>query len=327
MQSDLVSVIIPAYNASRYIRECLDSVLGQTHKNLEIIVINDGSTDNTHDILREIQDDRLIVINQKNMGCSASKNIGLNIASGNYIQYLDADDLLSVDKIKLQLEVLQSSKSALAVCKTIVIGHDKNIINGEIDTDLLKLEGSGVDFLLRLLGSSGVFGMVQPNAYLLTRGLVEKVGPWLTDLYPCPDEDGEYFSRVLLNSSYVYFTSGVNYYRKIGDANSLSQQISIDRIINQLKTTERKFVNLIESGNKSEITMLLLQVNITHIVYAFSNKFPEVIPFAEAILEKYNISRFKLLGQGKFQKLSYVFGVKNALKIRWLTSKLLLGKY
>ena len=91
MHSELVSVIIPAYNAEDYIIQCLESILKQTYTNLEIIVVNDGSTDATLEILKTIQDSRIVLISQENRGCSSAKNSGLKHASGSFIQYLDAD--------------------------------------------------------------------------------------------------------------------------------------------------------------------------------------------------------------------------------------------
>lgn len=114
----LVSIIIPAYNAGEFISKTLDSILNQTWTNWEAIVVNDGSIDNTEAIVKQYaeSDNRIILVSQSNRGCSPAKNIGLGFAKGDFVQYLDADDILGKDKIKLQVEaLLTSGGSAVAV--------------------------------------------------------------------------------------------------------------------------------------------------------------------------------------------------------------------
>ena len=95
-----ISVIIPAYNSSLHLRECLDSIIYQTHKDLEIILVDDCSKDNTYEIMREyaLKDNRIILIkNPSNMGAGASRNVGLDNATGNYVTFVDSDDFLDLD--------------------------------------------------------------------------------------------------------------------------------------------------------------------------------------------------------------------------------------
>src|SRR4051812_16561576 len=98
MNDPKVSIIIPAYNASGVIAEAIQSIQSQTWQNWELVIINDGSTDHTEDVVSQyLADPRIVYSKQENMGCSAAKNTGLALASGQFIQYLDADDLLSAD--------------------------------------------------------------------------------------------------------------------------------------------------------------------------------------------------------------------------------------
>ena len=91
-----VSVIIPAYNAENDIEHCIESIISQTYKNTEIIIVNDGSKDNTKKILEKLNNkyENIIIINQKNNGVSASRNAGINMASGDYLMFVDSDDFL-----------------------------------------------------------------------------------------------------------------------------------------------------------------------------------------------------------------------------------------
>ena len=90
-KSSKISVIITVYNTERYLPRCLDSVLSNTYDNLEVICINDGSTDNSINILDnyKVSDERVVVINQKNSGVSAARNAGINVATGEYIAFID----------------------------------------------------------------------------------------------------------------------------------------------------------------------------------------------------------------------------------------------
>ena len=96
MDEKLVSVIIPAYNIEDYIGRCLDSVLSQTYKNLEILVVDDGSSDCTGEILDDYEkkDQRIRVIHKENGGVSSARNIGIEAATGDYIGFVDGDDLM-----------------------------------------------------------------------------------------------------------------------------------------------------------------------------------------------------------------------------------------
>ena len=127
----LVSVIIPVYNVAAYLRESLDSVVAQTYKNLEIIIIDDGSTDGSGDICGEYEHDpRVKLIHQENRGLSNARNIGLDIVHGEYIAFLDPDDAYHQDFIRLMLDKIQKEKTSIVVCKFAVYETD-----GEIRVD------------------------------------------------------------------------------------------------------------------------------------------------------------------------------------------------
>lgn len=104
--SPLVSVIVPAYQQRRWVVEALDSVFAQTYPGIEVIVVDDGSTDGTADVVRERFGDSVHVVRQTNRGLAAARNAGLALARGELIQFLDADDRLAPDKIALQVEAL-----------------------------------------------------------------------------------------------------------------------------------------------------------------------------------------------------------------------------
>ena len=114
----LISLIIPVYNAQTYLPRCLDSVLAQTHQNLEIILIDDGSADKSGEICDEYaqKDARIRVIHQKNAGVSAARNAGLRVAKGEYIGFVDADDFIEADMYRYLLASALQYRCAIAVC-------------------------------------------------------------------------------------------------------------------------------------------------------------------------------------------------------------------
>ncbi len=125
MKTQLVSVVIPVYNAEKTIIACLDSVNNQTYPDIEIIVVNDGSTDQTTKLLEDYQNFSLRsvrIFTQKNAGPSVARNFGISLAKGEYIAFLDADDRWVNDKIENQLKVFESDYSIGLVAGLISVG-------------------------------------------------------------------------------------------------------------------------------------------------------------------------------------------------------------
>ncbi|MFH1561035.1 MAG: glycosyltransferase family 2 protein [Patescibacteria group bacterium] len=128
----LISVVMPAYNAGSYLVEAIESVLGQTYENFEFIIVNDGSTDNTWEIIKQYakKDKRITAIkNKSNLGVSAAANIATSEAKGKFIARMDADDVSFSDRLEKQVEFLQKNKEVVAVGgQCIVIDKNNNII-------------------------------------------------------------------------------------------------------------------------------------------------------------------------------------------------------
>jgi len=122
-----ISIIIPVYNVSKYLKRCLDSVINQTYKNIEIIIVNDGSTDDSLKICESYQkkDKRIIIINQKNQGLSAARNKGLNIANGKYICFIDSDDYVFYDYVLYLYRLIKKDNYDFSSCNSIKIINNK----------------------------------------------------------------------------------------------------------------------------------------------------------------------------------------------------------
>ena len=174
MKKELVSVIIPAFNAASYIRQTLNSVLAQTYQALEVIVVDDGSTDSTGAIVEEFakKDARIQLVRQCNAGVGAARNTAIGKAHGKYIAPLDADDLFFPEKLEKQVACMErwGSETGLVYCGTTVIDEHGHFVR---TNDLQTLEGRlRLAVVLRNVGSASV--------PLIRATALEKVGTYLT---------------------------------------------------------------------------------------------------------------------------------------------------
>ncbi len=156
----LISVIIPVYNGEKTIHETIKSVLNQTFSNFELIIVNDGSQDSTLEVISTIQDPRIKVYSYSNAGLAATRNRGISLAKGEYISFIDADDLWTVDKLESQLKALQENpKAAVAYSWTEHIDESSQLFrsgpqqtfNGDVYARLLLEDfiGNGSNPLIR----------------------------------------------------------------------------------------------------------------------------------------------------------------------------------
>ncbi len=131
-----ISIIIPCYNQELYIAECLDSVIAQTFSDFEAIVINDGSTDNSLQIIKEYleKDNRIKLVNQDNLGVVSSRNVGLHAAQGNYIYPLDGDDKIAPNCLEVLLKAMQSNKGDVIYSQVEYFGSKTGLFNRPLPT-------------------------------------------------------------------------------------------------------------------------------------------------------------------------------------------------
>lgn len=205
----LVSILIPAYNAQEWIADTLRSAIAQTWEPKEIIVVDDGSTDQTLTIVREFESDNLRVVTQSNQGAAAARNKALSLAHGDYIQWLDADDLLAPDKIDLQMKAVADGCNKRVLLSAPFGRFKYRYYRTQFIPTSLWKDQSAVQWLTHKLGEN-VY--MQTATWLVSRELTDVAGPWNTQLLG--DDDGEYFCRVLLASEGVRFVPNARvYYR------------------------------------------------------------------------------------------------------------------
>ena len=131
--SELISVIIPVYNAENYLRPCIESVLSQTYSNLEILLVDDGSTDNSGDIceIYAKKDNRIRVLHKQNGGPSSARNLGLDLASGDFVTFIDSDDVVSPRLLQQLLDILGSNKISMCSYQKFLNDPTSNMKSGK----------------------------------------------------------------------------------------------------------------------------------------------------------------------------------------------------
>ena len=309
----LVSIITPVYNKAAFVRETLDSALGQTYPNIEMVLINDGSTDGSLAILEEFQSkfpDKIILIDQVNGGVSKATNAGIQASSGEYMQFLDADDLLSPDKIENQISLLKGKPSAVISSCEWVMFEEKpsNYLN--IPYGIFQNFDSGKECVLRFWNHQE---MMQPAAYLTHRSLIEKAGDWNENLII--NQDGEFFSRVLLHSqNVVYESKGKVFYRSPGIDN-VSQQKTKKAWISLLESYFSYEKNFFQFEDSQRVRIALKKV-YQKFIYDIYPEYPELIIKAEKHMQDLEIPDKTFIGGPKFQQLSKIVGFKNALRLK-----------
>jgi glycosyltransferase involved in cell wall biosynthesis/peptidoglycan/xylan/chitin deacetylase (PgdA/CDA1 family) len=213
----LVSILIPAFNAEEWISDTLCSAIAQTWEPKEIIVVDDGSTDQTLAIARQFESGGVRVIEQKNQGGAAARNTAFSLSHGEYIQWLDADDLLAPDKIARQMAILDRCENKRTLLSSPFGMFMYRTHRAQFTPTALWHDLSPIEWLLRKMGQN-IY--MQTATWLLSRELTEAAGPWDTRLLS--DDDGEYFCRVLLASSGVRFVPEAKVYYRAFRYNSLS---------------------------------------------------------------------------------------------------------
>ena len=219
----LVSILIPAYNAQEWIAETIQSALAQTWQWKEIIIVDDGSSDATLRVARQYESSTVKVIHQENGGACRARNRALRESQGDYIQWLDADDLLAADKIEQQLTVAESHAAPDVLFSSAWGSFYYRPRKARFRPTPLWRDLDAIEWLVLWQANRW---MMHPSTWLVSRRLTDKAGLW--DERLARDQDGEYFCRVVALSCFVKFVSESRcYYRTAnlsGVSNSSSQK-------------------------------------------------------------------------------------------------------
>ena len=261
----LVSILISAYNAEHWIGYTLESAIAQTWPRKEIIVVDDGSTDRTGDIARRFASRGVTVVSTENGGLSAGLNHAFDHCEGDYLQYLDADDLLVPDKIELQLAALRKSDSRRVLLSSPWAPFFYRTQHARFVRNTLWEDLSPVEWLLRKMGENL---HMQNATWLVSRELAEAAGPWLEDLHY--DQDGEYFTRVLLESEVTRFVPETGIYYRVTGSNRVSYIGNSDTKRSSLVRSMKlhiQYLRSLEDSDRVRTACLLYLQNWYHNFY------------------------------------------------------------
>jgi len=319
MVDSLISVIIPVHNCAAYLSECINSVCNQSYHNIEIILIDDGSTDNSLEIARRFENNKVRVVSQLQQGAAAARNHGFSLSKGKYIQFLDADDLLGDGKLKSQVEALQQRPDYIANCRTI---HFNGINNphqnqpSNYEDQFYESTSQTDEFLIKLWGGYSAFGsMVSSHAWLVPRSIVEEVGGWNTAL--SNDDDGEFFSKVILKAQGICYLPEVFVYYRKQENSSLSTLDSKEKLASLLTSATLKTGYLLQK-NDSESAKLASYKIILDIAIKSYKKYPDLYHKALSNLPSLKRNNYlPSLGGPGIQLIGKYLGWKTALFIQY----------
>ena len=271
----IVSIIIPTYNREHLIGETLDSVIAQTFLNWECIVVDDDSNDNTKELVLSYckKEPRIKFYHRPascKKGASACRNYGLEKSKGQYIQFLDSDDIISKEKLEAQVEILEENPlNSLATCKW---GRFKgDLKDAEIYHDFQSY--NDFDNPLHLINAlANSLGFFPIHAYLIKKSIIAKAGYW--NEYLSLNDDAEFILRVISNSDRICFaTKAVALYR-LPEENNLSSYTDENKVIDAINSWKLIEAYLKIRFKKEEFYFLDKAINE---FYYHAKVFPEVI--------------------------------------------------
>lgn len=276
MADAVVSILIPAYNAAEFVEEAVGSALTQTYPHLEVVAVNDGSTDPTGTILDAIEDPRLKVVHQANAGQCAAANRAFRESSGELVKFFDADDILAPDYVERQVERLGSDRDRIAMGEWARFYDDP----GEASFEALPMyrDASPVDWLAAEWMNARP--MMQCALWLIPRNILDQSGLWDERLSLI--NDFEFFARVLLHSRGILYTPGARLYYRSGLGSSLSGQKSRRAVESALNSLMWGTQHLLEAEN-SERTRLASANVLQDFVFTF---YPDHADLREAAQER-----------------------------------------
>jgi glycosyltransferase involved in cell wall biosynthesis len=250
--STLVSVIIPTYNRADKIVSCIESVLQQCHDNIEIIVVDDGSSDNTQAILSEFSD--ITYIKQENGGASNARNTGIQYSSGKYVAFLDSDDKWNESKITSQLDFMQQHQDfAMCLCEFDIHGTDNKLMESTTYVERFPADGKVLPAFIKNMQITCSCMFIDGDVLRGVNGFNESYKT---------AEDKDLFIRIALNHKIGVVPEKLLHYQFSDD--SLSNGVATGNTIKLLKSIEALSLDVYQEN----IALIKAQINNTCINYS-----------------------------------------------------------
>ena len=228
MNTPKISILVPVYNVERYIVECLESIINQTYQNLEIILVDDGSTDNSGNFCDEYasKDSRIKVIHQKNQGLATVRNVSVAAATGDYIGFVDSDDFISHDMYKDLVTIAEDKNADIVMCNLGYVDQDGNEIpNYRSAKPISSRELSGIDLVKELCADYNSTYVVAWNK-LYRRNLFEGIR------YPDGkiNEDEAVIHRISHKCKKIVFTPNAYYFYRQQPTSIMNKGFSLKKL-------------------------------------------------------------------------------------------------
>ncbi len=308
-----VSILIPCYNSQEWIESAIASALEQTWKSIEIIVVDDGSTDESLERARKFDLPEVKLIAQSNQGASRARNVAFENCSGDYIQYLDADDILHPTKIEIQLSFLEEYSTSPHIASCPWGGFTSN--TGEA-TFIQQPAWSDLPSLDWLVSSWEGGGMMHPAAWLTPRSVIEQAGPWNEEL--SLNDDGEFFTRVLLASQGVIHCQEAKSYYRTGHPGRLSSTQTSQAWLSAYTAVELSTQALLETED-SQRTRHACASAFQRFCYTAYPHSRDLIAQAEKRVVELGGTDLRIEGGARFQRIASLFGWKCAKRLQgWI---------
>jgi glycosyltransferase involved in cell wall biosynthesis len=314
MSSPSVSVLIPCFNAEKFIAETLESVLGQTWPNLEVIVVDDGSQDSSVQAVERFVSRGVRLLRQPNRGAGAARNTALRASNGAFVQFLDADDLISATKIEIQLRRLVDNPDAIASAEWGRFQGSPSEICW--NPEPVWQDMSPLDWLAASRAQG--LGMLFPALWLVPRQVVDRAGFWDESL--SLGDDGEYFTRVILNSKCVLFCSGARCYYRSRVRGSLSGNKSLEGFRSAFRVIDlcESHVLAKEKSDRMKRATALMWQHLAHACYPYD---PVIAERALERARQIHSVTIAPSGGRTFRLLSGVIGWRAARKLQVLSGR------
>ena len=321
MAQPLVSILIPAHNAARWVAESLQSAIDQTWSRKEIILVDDGSSDETLTIARAFRSPMVTVVSQKKEGAAAARNKAFELCQGDYIQWLDADDLLARDKIERQMAaVLQENLSGRILLSGAWGQFMYRTTKARFTPNALWCDLSPKEWLSRKMGDNL---HMQTATWLVSRELTGLAGPW--DVRLSLDDDGEYFCRVLLASEAVRFIPEAKVLYRA--ASSASLRI-VDGSNSKMESQCRSTILHVQYLRRLEDNESIRSICLKYLQRRIGNFYPEGPDLVDALKELAVSLGGRLetpvIG-GKYATIEKAFGYLAAKRIRFAVRRMKWG--
>jgi glycosyltransferase involved in cell wall biosynthesis len=261
----LVSILIPAYNAEAWIADTIRSAAGQTWPRKEVIVVDDGSRDQTLAVARQFSSKEVLVVTHENQGAASTRNHALSLSQGDFIQWLDADDLLSPDKVEKQIKAAAEIGNSRMLLSSGWGRFAYRTERAHFSPTSLWSDLSPVEWLVRRMGEK-LF--MQTATWLTSRELAQAAGPW--DVRLLSDDDGEYFCRVILASNGIRFVPGPKVYYRITPSSRLSHVGMSDKKKDALLLSMQlhvKYIRSLEDSDRVKAACIIYLQNWLHHFY------------------------------------------------------------